>query len=117
MEGDIHIGDLTTGVFLGVRRSCLLSTILVSFVPFISLLSKDFISFTASLISLPFFIYMTVNNWNGKKLNSIVLTTKISLLVLSIFVAVLIPLYFILLVITISFVKLYYQLRFNINYP
>lgn len=117
IEGDIHIGDLTTGAFLGVRRSCLLSTIIVSIVPFISLLSKDFISFIASLVSLPFFIYMTIDNWNEKKLNSIVLTTKISLLILSILVAILIPFYFILLIITVLFVKLYYQIRFNINYP
>ncbi len=117
MEGDVHIGDLTTGAFLGVRRSCILSTILVGIVPFISLVSKDFIAFIASMVSLPFFIYMTINNWNEKKLNSIILTTKISLLVLSILVAILIPFYLILLVVTILFVKFYYQIRFNINYP
>lgn len=117
MEGDIHIGDLTTGAFLGVRKSCILSTILVSLVPFISWFHKDFISFIASLVSLPFFIYMTITNWNENKLSSIILTTKISLLILSILVAILMPFYFILLVLTVLFVKLYYQIRFNINYP
>lgn len=117
MEGDICIGDLTTGAFLGVRRSCILSTILVGIVPFISLISKDFISLIASLVSLPFFVYMTIKNWNEKKLSSIILTTKISILILSILIAILIPFYFILLVLAVLFVKLYYQIRFNVNYP
>ncbi len=119
MKGDRQNGDITTGIFLGIRKSCILSTILVGTAPLISLFLGDFICLTASALSLPFFVYMTVSNWNEQSPNfpSIILATKISLTLLSLLIAVFIPLYFAVLVITVLLTKVYYQMRFGISYP
>ncbi len=119
MKGDRLNGDITTGIFLGIRKSCILSTILVGTVPFISLLLGDFICLIASVLSLPFFIYMTVSNWDERSPDfpAIILATKVSLMLLSLLIAVFIPFYFILLVVTVFLIKLYYQTRFGISYP
>ncbi len=119
IKGDAQNGDVTTGVFLGVRNSCIVSTFLVGIVPLISLLSGDPISLIASLLSLPFFIYMTVSNWDERSPNipAIILATKVSLLGLSLLIAVFIPLYFVLLIATILLMRVYYQMRFAISYP
>jgi len=118
MKGDIRNGDITTGVFFGVRKSCLISTIILCLAILTSLYRRDFIPLTASAISLPFFIYMTISNWNQRlNIRSITMATQISVMVLSLLTALLIPLYIILLIFTILMVKLYYQVRFGISYP
>jgi 4-hydroxybenzoate polyprenyltransferase len=119
IKGDVQSGDITTGAFLGIRKSCIFSTLLVGMVPFISLILGDYICLTASLLSLPFFIYMTISNWNEQspKITAITLATKVSLLVLSLLIAVFIPFYFVLLILIILLMKAYYQLRFGISYP
>ena len=119
MRGDRQNGDITTGIFLGIRNSCIVSTILVGSVPLVSLLLGDFICLTASVLSLPFFIYMTISNWDEQSPNfsAINLATKVSLMLLSLLIAIFIPLYFVLLIITLLLMKLYYQMRFGISYP
>lgn len=119
MEGDIRNGDITTGVFFGIRKSCLISAALVVIALLISWFRRDAICLIASMISLPFFIYTVISNWNesSPKISAITLATKVSLMSLSFLVAVLIPLYFILLIFTILMVRLYYQVRFGISYP
>lgn len=119
IKGDVQNGDTTTGAFLGVRKSCILSTLLVVVAILISLLVRDPICLVASLLSLPFFIRMTILNWDERlpRISAIALATKISLLILSFLVAVLIPFYFILLVSTVLLVRMYYQMRFGLSYP
>lgn len=119
IKGDVQSGDVTTGAFLGIRNSCIVSTLLVGIVPLISLLLGDFICLTASALSLPFHLYMTVSNWDERspKIPAITLATKVSLLVLSLLIAVLIPLYFALLISTLLLMKVYYRMRFGISYP
>ena len=119
IKGDVQNGDVTTGGFLGIRNSCIVSTLLIGTVPLISLLLKDFICLTASVLSLPFFIYMTISNWDERspKIWAITLATKVSLLVLSLLIAVFIPLYFVLLISTLLLMKAYHRMRFGISYP
>lgn len=119
MKGDVQNGDITTGVFLGVRNSCIVSTLLVGTVPLISLLLGDFICLAASALSLPFFVYMTISNWDERspEISAITLTTKVSLLILSLLVAVFVPFYFALLIPTVLLMKAYYRMRFGLSYP
>lgn len=118
MDGDVRNGDNTTGVFLGIRKSCLISTIILCLAILTSLYRRDFIPLIASALSLPFFVYMTISNWNQlTNTKSITMATKISVLILSLLIALLIPLYFILLIFTILLVRFYYQVRFGIKYP
>lgn len=119
MKGDRQNGDTTIGIFLGIRKSCILSAALVGIVPLVSLLLGDFICLTASVLSLPFFIYMLVSNWDERTPNfsAITLATKVSLMLLSLLIAVFIPLYFVLLIVTILLIRTYYKMRFGISYP
>lgn len=119
IKGDVQNDDITIGAFLGIRKSCIVSTFLVGMALLISLILRDYICLIASLFSLPFFIYMTILNWDERspKIPAITLATKVSLLLLSFLTAVLIPFYFALLVLTILLVKAYYQMRFGISYP
>lgn len=118
MEGDIRNGDKTTGIFLGIRKSCLVSTAILILVIAVSLYRRDMVPLIASVVSLPFFIYMTVSNWGSKTdIKAISLATKVSVLTLSLLVSLLIPFYFIMLVLTILLVRLYYQVRFGVSYP
>jgi 4-hydroxybenzoate polyprenyltransferase len=118
MEGDVRNGDRTTGVFLGIQKSCLVSTLILILAIIAGIYRRDLVPLVASAISLPFFIYMTVSNWGNKtNIKAISLATKISVLTLSLLVSFLIPLYLVMLVLTILLVRLYYQVRFGINYP
>lgn len=113
IKGDKANGDITTGVFLGIKRASILSVILLVFAILASVFLEDFIALTATSLSLPFFVYTAVK----KKINVILLTNKIGILILSLVTCVIIPCYFLLLVGTIIAVKLYYSLRFGIKYP
>lgn len=118
MEGDIRNGDRTTGIFLGIQKSCLISTLILILAIIAGIYRRDLVPLVASAISLPFFIYMTVSNWGNKtNIRAISLATKISVLTLSLLVSFLIPLYFIMLVLTILLIRLYYQVRFGLKYP
>lgn len=118
MEGDLRNGDRTTGIYLGIKKSCLVSTTILILVILASLYRRDIVPLIASVISLPFFIYMTVSNWGDKaNIKSISLATKISVLILSLLVSFLIPAYLIILILTIIFVRIYYRIRFRVSYP
>jgi len=119
ISGDIHNGDVTTGVFLGVRKSCFFSTFILILAIIAGVLRKDFVPVTASILSLPFFIRMIILNWkqNHVDIKSITLATKISVMTLSLLVAFLMPFYFVLLICIIFLVRFYYQARFGIKYP
>ncbi len=118
MEGDFRNGDRTTGIYLGIKKSCLVSTTILVLVILASLYRRDIVPLIASVVSLPFFVYMTIANWGEKTdIKSISLATKISVLTLSLLVSLLIPIYFILLLLTVILVRIYYHVRFGINYP
>ena len=113
LKGDENIGDKTIGVLLGVKKSCILSTFLLAISVAFSLILKDYIALSVSLLCLPLFIYMALTH----KFSAITMATKLSILLLSLFIAILIPYYFLLLIGTLLVVKWYYLKRFGIKYP
>jgi len=113
IEGDRANNDITTGVFLGIRLSSILSVILLIFAILSSIFLKDFIALTATTLSLPFFIYAAIKPKN----NIILLTNKIGILILSVIIGIFIPIYFLFLFGTIIAIKLYYHYRFGVKYP
>ena len=119
IKGDVQNGDITIGAFLGIRKSCIVSMLLVGIALLISLFLRDIICLMASLLSLPFFVYMTISNWDEKspKISAITLATKVSLLALSFLIAVFIPFYFALLIPTFLLMRVYYWMRFGVSYP
>ncbi|MBM3237409.1 hypothetical protein FJZ31_14055 [Candidatus Poribacteria bacterium] len=113
LKGDEKSGDKTIGVLLGVKKSCILSTFLLTIALMFSIILKDYMALSVSLLCLPLFIYMTLTH----KFSAITMATKLSILLLSLFTAILIPYYFLLLVGTLLVVKWYYLKRFGIKYP
>ena len=113
LKGDEKIGDKTIGVLLGVKKSCILSTSLLAVALTFSLILKDYIALSVTLLCLPLFIYMTLTH----KFPAIAIATKLGILLLSLFIAIIIPYYFLLLIGTLLTVKWYYLKRFGIKYP
>ncbi|MBI1925441.1 UbiA family prenyltransferase [Candidatus Poribacteria bacterium] len=113
LKGDGAYGDRTTGVLLGVQRSCQLSLILLAGAILSAWLFKDVIALLTSLFCLPFFVYM---NFRPQR-TVIILATRIGIFMLSMITCIVIPYYFILFIGTLFFVRWYYAARFGIKYP
>jgi 4-hydroxybenzoate polyprenyltransferase len=113
LKGDLASGDRTTGVLLGVRRSCALSLIFIVCALLSAWIVGDAIAFITSIICVPFFVYMNFRPERGV----IILATRVGILTLSLIACIVIPSYLILFVGTLIFVRWYYATRFGIKYP
>ena len=113
LKGDRTNNDITTGVFLGVRRASITSVLVLILAMLSAIWLRDFIAFFAILLSLPLFVYAAVKRKN----NVILLTTKLGILILLLITCVFIPPYFFLFAGTTLVVKLYYFVRFGVKYP
>ena len=113
IKGDQAVGDRTTGVVLGLRRSCWLSLSLLLAALISALWLRDLIPASASIISLPFFIRMVLN----PELSTISSATKFGITSLSMIVGIFVPMYIVWLFVILFFVRWYYRGRFGIRYP
>ncbi len=113
LKGDETHGDRTTGVLLGVRRSCQLSLFLLVIAILSAWILGDAVALIAGLVSVPFFVYMNIT----PKRSAIILATRIGILALTLIACFLIPPYFILFGCVLLFVRWYYGARFGIVYP
>lgn len=113
MKGDSAYGDRTTGVLLGVRRSCQLSLLLIVAAILSAWWARDAIALITGILCLPFFVYMNFVPTRPV----IILTTRIGILILSLITCIVVPPYLILFVCTLLFVRWYYAVRFGIKYP
>jgi chlorophyll synthase len=113
LKGDQAYGDRTTGVILGVRRSCQLSIFLLAGAILSAWWLKDVIPLITGLFCLPLFVYMNFRRHRSV----IILATRAGILILSLITCVLIPYYFILFAGSLFFVRWYYSARFGIKYP
>lgn len=113
LKGDHNSGDRTIGVLLGVKKSCIFSTLFLIIAAVMSLITMDYMALSVSLLCLPLFIYMTVT----RRLSAIILATKSGILLLSLCVCIVIPYYLILLIAVLFAVKWYYLKRFGMKYP
>ncbi len=105
-------GDHTTGVWLGKKRACLLSLILLVAAIVFAVLFRDWIAGATGLVCLPIFIYMNLY----PKQNVIIWATRIGILMLSLCAGVLYPLYLLWFGIIILATRWYYVSRFGIRY-
>ena len=113
LSGDRSNSDITTGILLGVRRSCQFSLALLVCAILASLWMHDRIALVTTVVCFPFFVYMNFK----KEVKTIILSTRIGISVLSLIVCVLIPMYAILFISTIFLVRWYYAVRLGIKYP
>lgn len=113
MIGDKISGKITTGVFLGKKKTLFLAFILDILSVISSFFLKDKICLFASLLSLPLFFIVFIKPTKKFILYSI----RVNPLFLTIGVIFIYPLFIIPLLIVYLFQKIYYKIRFNINYP
>lgn len=113
MTGDEKAGNRTTGVLLGKKKTGLLSAIFLFMALLSSVLFKDLICFTASLLALPFFLIAILKD----KMRYYFLSIRIGAPLLVLLTVLLFPLYLPLLVITYFSLRGYYKKRFDYLYP
>lgn len=113
VKGDSVGGDNTTGVWLGKRRACLLSLVLLIAAIVSAVLFRDWIAGITSVICLPVFLYM---NFYPKQ-NVIIWATRIGILTLSLCAGVLFPIYLLWFGGIVFGTRWYYSFRFGIRYP
>lgn len=113
IPGDEKAGDRTTGVFLGHKRSLLLSSILVFLALVSALLLRDWVCSGAALVSLPLFLRAAVKG----DLRSCFQSIRIGAPVLVIIIGVIFPPFLILLLLAFFSMRAYYRNRFGVLYP
>lgn len=113
IKGDKMEGKITTGVFLGKKKTLILAVILDVLSIAISLIVTDYICLIASGLSLPVFIYACIRMDEKPVLLSIRATSLILAIAVCIITPIIIPAF--LLVYGVQ--KYYYRKKFDINYP
>lgn len=113
IKGDREEGKITTGVFLGMRKTLTLGVILDFFALIASYLLKDYICFILAAISLPIFIYAAISTRN----KSILLSFRAPVVILAVEVSIITPIIIPLFLLIFLIQKIYYRKKFNINYP
>jgi 4-hydroxybenzoate polyprenyltransferase len=113
IQGDKRARKITLGVKLGIPQATRLSVIFVLSSLFLAWTFKDWIFGTAGVLSFPFFLYAALT----KKINGVILSSKMAVLFLTIAAAIFYPWYFVLLIAGFLGTRIYYKLRFNMVYP
>jgi 4-hydroxybenzoate polyprenyltransferase len=113
IKGDIEEGKITTGVFIGKRKTLILALILDIFAIILSYLFGDYICFILSVLSFPFFIYAVFDS----QYKSILLSFRIPVVILAIEVSIITPIIIPLFITIFLTQKIYYKKKFNFNYP
>lgn len=113
MLGDKKINKRTFPIKYGERTTILIATILVLLSFILGLNNNDPTISTASLISLPFYIF----NIFSLKLNNVLRTIRFSIFNLGFFLMAVYPYLFIINFINFYFIKYYYWHRFDLHYP
>ncbi len=113
IKGDREEGKITTGVFLGKRKTLILGVLFDILAIITSYLLGDYICLILAGLSLPFFIYAAVNTHS----KPILLSFRVPVVILAIEVCIISPIIIPLLLFIFLMQKVYYRKRFNINYP
>jgi len=112
-DGDRAVGKTTHGVRWGIKTTMQASTALVALAVILAQMCGDYAFLIAGVVSLFFFLWALRN----LDIKSIVMSTKVAILALSVFACIYFPYYVLLLVIGFLGSRLYYRMRFGLNYP
>ena len=113
IKGDESVRALTFSVRFGSRVTCVLATAIVIISFYLSYQNSDPIASTASLSSIPFFIFALIRNLDKDILRAI----RYPIFLLNFFVFAVYPWLFVLVFIIYYFSKYYYWHRFDLHYP
>lgn len=113
IKGDRDEGKITTGVFLGKRKTLLLAVLLNVLAIAVCILLEDYICLVAAGASFPLFLYALIDQ--GKK--SILLTVRVPVVILVIIVFIISPISIPLFLAVFFLLRFYYRRNFDIDYP
>jgi 4-hydroxybenzoate polyprenyltransferase len=113
IEGDRKTGNITTGVFLGIRGTTLLALSAILGAVAASLWLGDWLCLIASLAATPLFLWAAIR----AKVKSAMISYQLSGGALVILVCLLFPWYLALLLVTFGALFVYHKVRFGLNYP
>ena len=113
MVGDSSSGDKTFPIVFGKGITLLISLVLIIIAFIVALENNDPLASTATLVSIPFFIFAFVRRMDKDVLRAI----RYPIFILNFFVLSVYPWLFIPLAITYYVSKYYYWHRFNLHYP
>jgi 4-hydroxybenzoate polyprenyltransferase len=113
VKGDIETGDETFPIVYGKMLTVILSFLLISSAFVFSLIYEDPLASTASIVSLPFFLFTAWRSLEKDILRSI----RYPIFILNFFALTVYPWLFFPLVITYYLSKYYYWHRFELHYP
>lgn len=119
IEGDKKSGDITTAVFLGERKSYVLSSLLMVGALYIAVIQKDLICLIPATISLPLFFYTATYSFLSNKINRrmTILSFRLPGLIFTIITCIIYPVIIPFLLMVFISMKIYYKGRFQIDYP
>ena len=113
IKGDESARAYTFSVKFGSRITSISATFIVIFAFYLSYQNSDPIASTASLSSIPFFIFALIRNLDKDILRAI----RYPIFLLNFFVFAVYPWLFVLVFIVYYFSKYYYWHRFDLHYP
>lgn len=119
IEGDRDAGEVTTGVFLGIRLSCISSTLIMGVAIVLSYLQKEYICLVPAAVAWPLFVYTAGHTFVKGRINRSVTIASFRLpgLIFTVITALLYPLYFLILMVVLISMRIYYKKRFGMIYP
>jgi 4-hydroxybenzoate polyprenyltransferase len=119
VEGDRKAGDVTTGVYLGVTVSYIVSTLIMVAAIVVAFCMHDYICLVPAAVSLPLFVYaaahMLVKNSVSRK--ATIASFRLPGLVFTVITGILYPVYFLILFAVLLGMRVYYKRRFGMTYP
>ncbi len=113
IEGDREVGEITTGVFLGVFKTSIFALLLLLLAIFFSILFKDPFAGIISLVSIPGFI-LAIKRGSEEMSKK---AYRIGVYGLGVLIALRFPPLLILSFLIFIALRIYYRYRFNLTYP
>ncbi len=113
IEGDRKTGNITTGVFLGIRGTTLLALSAILGAVAASLWLGDWLCLIASVVATPLFVWAAIKG----KVKPAMISYQLSGGALVILVCLLFPWYLALLLVTFGALFVYHKVRFGLTYP
>jgi len=113
IEGDRKTGNITTGVFLGIRGTTILALLAILGAVASSLALGDWLCLIASTAATPLFVWAAIRG----RVKPAMMAYQLGGGALVIILCILFPWFLVLLLLTYGSLKLYHKARFRMNYP
>lgn len=119
IEGDRNAHEITTGVFLGPRISCVTSTFIMAAAITSAFAQKDLICLIPAALSFPLFAYNAGHLLLFNKINrkAMIASFRLPGLLFTVVTAFLYPWFLVVLLVVLFAMRIYYKHRFGMTYP